>query len=107
MPISAIITSILFFPAIIAGNALLFWAYRSAQREGIWPTEPFFGFRRRQSFQLFNVISRLREGAQQTKDEPLAIHSRKVLLAIYLGNGLGNVCVASYGHLLCSYARCF
>ena len=89
MPISAIITSVLFFPSIIAGNALLFWAYRAAKREGVWPTESFFGFRRRQSFQLFNVISRLREGAQQIEDERLAVHNRKMLLAIYLGNGLG------------------
>ena len=89
MPLTAMVFSLLFFPSLIIGNALLFWVFRSTRRDGTWPTEQFFGFQRRRPFQIFNVVKRLRAAATNTSDEPTARRSERLLLAIYFGYGLG------------------
>jgi len=56
MPKAAIALNLLFFPSIIAGNAILFWVFGETKKAGIWPTAKYLGFNRRYPFQLLFVI---------------------------------------------------
>ena len=88
MPLPAVVLNLLFFPAFIAGNALLFWAFRTTKRDGTWPTERFFCFRRRRPFEIFNVVQRLRVAANDMSNESNARRSKRLLIAICFGYGL-------------------
>ena len=84
MPTPAIVLNLLFFPSIIVGKAVLFWAFRETTKAGIWPTERFFGFQCRRSFQLFSVIKSLRQLIQDTDDAVAVRRYRRWLNAIFL-----------------------
>jgi hypothetical protein len=86
--------NLLFFPSMIASIALLFWVFKTTKKEGMWPTERFFGFERRRPFQLFGVIKLLRKRVLETQDVGEARRCRKLLNALYWGYGLNVFALA-------------
>ena len=94
MPKAAIALNLLFFPSIIAANAILFWVIKETKKAGIWPTEKFFGFDRRRPFQVFAVVKLLGQRIRDTDDVVEAQRYRRWLNAIFLGYGLGAFSLA-------------
>ena len=94
MPTEAIALNLLCFPSMIAANVILFWVIRETKKAGIWPTETFFGGRRRRPFKILTVIKSLRQRIQKTEDAVEARRYRRWLQAIYLGYGLGCFALA-------------
>lgn len=94
MPNAAIALNLLFFPSIIASNAILFWVFRETKKAGLRTTESFFGFKITRPLQIFALIKLLRQHIRITEDVVEERRYRRWLNAIYLGYGLGFFALA-------------
>ncbi len=96
---------LLFFAAVIAANAILYWGFRETTKAGIWPKERFFGFEIRSPFHHLAVIRSLRQRIRNTEDPVESRRYRRWLNATLVGHGLSFFALALFLAFLWLFSR--